>query len=73
MPTGSPRRSRSRRASVYAYDSGGERISLGRLSEGAPLRDEAVVDLSGDSLVFFVDAGEGEVRGLSYEGRIEPV
>ena len=38
-----------------------------------PLRVEAVVDPSGDSSVFFVDAGEGEVRGLSYEGRIEPV
>jgi endo-1,4-beta-mannosidase len=60
-------------ASVYAYDADGERVSLGRLSEGTPLRVEAVVDPSGDSSVFFVDAGEGEVRGLSYEGRIEPV
>jgi|SRR5215218_8263028 len=55
-------------ASVYAYDADGERVSLGRLSAGEPL---SVEPSSGS--VFFVDAGEGEVRGLSYEGRIEPV
>ena len=60
-------------ARVYAYDADGERVSLGRLSEDTPLRVEAVVDPFGDSSVFFVDTGEGEVRDLRYEGRIEPV
>jgi len=55
-----------------AYDADGERVSLGRLSAGEPLSVEAVVEPSSGS-VFFVDASEGEVRGLSYEGRIEPV
>jgi hypothetical protein len=60
-------------ASVYAYDADGERVSLGRLSEGEPLRVEAVVEPAGESSVFYVDAGEGEVGDLRYEGRIEPV
>jgi hypothetical protein len=60
-------------AGVYAYDADGERVSLGHLSEDEPLRVEAVVDPFGDSSVFFVDAGEGEVRDLRYEGTIEPV
>jgi hypothetical protein len=59
-------------ANVYAYDAEGERVSLGQLSAGEPLRVEAVVEPSGGS-VFFVDTGEGEVRDLGYEGRIEPV
>jgi hypothetical protein len=59
-------------AGVYAYDADGERVSLGRLSAGEPLSVEAVVEPSSGS-VFFVDTGEGEVRGLRYEGRIEPV
>ena len=59
-------------ASVYAYDADGERIDLGRLSEDMLLRVEAVVDPSDDSSVFFVDTGEGEIRDLRYEGRIEP-
>ena len=60
-------------ASVYAYDADGERIPLGRLSAGEPLSVEAVVEPSGDSSVFFVDTGEGEIRDLTYEGRIEPI
>ncbi|MCA1847548.1 MAG: hypothetical protein LC704_00920 [Actinobacteria bacterium] len=59
-------------AGVYAYDTEGERIPLGRLSAGEPLRVEAVVEPSSGS-VFFVDTGEGEVRDLRYEGRIEPI
>jgi hypothetical protein len=59
-------------AGVYAYDAEGERVSLGRLSAGDPLRVEAVVEPSSGS-VFFVDTGEGEVRDLRYEGRIEPI
>ena len=42
------------------------------LSAGEPLRVEAVVEPSSGS-VFFVDTGEGEVRELRYEGRIEPI
>jgi hypothetical protein len=59
-------------ANVYAYDAEGERVSLGRLSAGEPLRVEAVVEPTSGS-VFFVDTGEGEIRDLRYEGRIEPV
>lgn len=59
-------------AGVYAYDAEGERVSLGRLWAGEPLRVEAVVEPSSGS-VFFVDTGEGEVRDLRYEGRIEPI
>lgn len=60
-------------ASVYAYDTDGERFPLGRLSEGTPLRVEAVVDPFSGSSVFFVDAGEGKIGGLRYEGMIEPI
>ena len=60
-------------ANVYAYDADGERFSLGRLSQDESLRVETVVDPFSDSSVFFVDAGEGEVRDLRYEGTIEPV
>jgi hypothetical protein len=60
-------------ASVYAYDAGGERISLGRLSAGEPLSAEAVIEPRGGSAIFFVDTGEREVRDLRYEGRIEPM
>ena len=59
-------------ASVYAYDSEDERISLGSLSADEPLNVNAVVEPSNDS-VFYVDTGEGEVRGLRYQGRIEPL
>jgi hypothetical protein len=59
-------------ASVYAYDAEGERVSLGSISAGEPLSVDAVIEPSGDS-AFFVDTGEGEVRDLRYEGRIEPV
>jgi hypothetical protein len=61
-------------ASVYAYDADGERISLGRLSAGEPLSvEEVIIEPHGDSSIFFVDTGEGEVRDLRYEGRIEPM
>jgi hypothetical protein len=59
-------------ANIYAYDAEDERVSLGRLSAGEPLRVEAVVQPSNGS-VFFVDTGEGEIRDLRYEGRIEPI
>lgn len=59
-------------ADVYAYDASGERVSLGSLSESSPLQISAVVDPFGTSTVFFVDAGEGEIGGLEYEGTIEP-
>jgi hypothetical protein len=59
-------------ANVYAYDASGERISFGPLSNSSPLQISAVVDPFGTATVFFVDAGEGEVRGLEYEGTIEP-
>jgi hypothetical protein len=37
-----------------------------------PLRVEgALIEPFGESSVFFVDAGEGEVGGLKYKGRIE--
>ena len=52
------------------YDSEDERISLGRLSADEPLNVNAVVEPSNGS-VFYVDTGEGEVRGLRYQGRIE--
>ncbi len=59
-------------ANIYAYDAEGERVSLGRLSAGEPLRVEAAVEPSSGS-VFFVDTGEGEVRDLRYEGTVEPI
>lgn len=52
------------------YDSEDERISLGSLSADEPLNVNAVVEPSNGS-VFYVDTGEGEVRGLRYQGRIE--
>ena len=62
-------------ARVYSYDAEGERLPLGTLSAGAPLRvTDTVIEPSGESSVFFVDAGEeGRVEGLRYEGTIEPV
>jgi hypothetical protein len=60
-------------ARVYSYDTNGERLPLGTVSNDSPLRVEGVlIEPSGESTVFFVDAGEGEVGGLRYEGRIEP-
>jgi hypothetical protein len=60
-------------ARVYSYDANGERLPLGTVSNDSPLRVEGVlIEPSGESTVFFVDAGEGEVGGLRYEGRIEP-
>ena len=60
-------------ARVYTYDVDGERLPLGTVSAGSPLRVERVlIEPFGESSVFFVDAGKGEVRGLRYEGRIEP-
>jgi hypothetical protein len=61
-------------ARVYSYDAEGERLPLGTVSEGSPLRvDGAVIEPFNASSVFFVDAGEGTVEGLRYEGTIEPV
>jgi hypothetical protein len=61
-------------ARVYSYDADGERLPLGTVSEGSPLRVEgAVIEPFNESSVFFIDAGEeGEIGGLIYEGRIEP-
>lgn len=62
-------------ARIYSYDADGERLPLGTVSEGSPLRVEGVViEPFNESAVFFIDAGEeGEIGGLRYEGRIEPV
>lgn len=61
-------------ARVYSYDADGERLPLGTVSAGAPLRvTDTVIEPSNESSVFFVDAGEGEIEGLRYEGTIEPV
>ena len=61
-------------AKVYSYDADGERLPLGSVSEGSPLRvTNTVIEPFNESSVFFVDAGEGKVEGLRYEGRIEPV
>ena len=62
-------------ARVYSYDAEGERLPLGTVSAGAPLRvTDTVIEPSGESSVFFVDAGEeGRVEGLRYEGTIEPI
>jgi hypothetical protein len=61
-------------AKVYSYDADGERLPLGSVSRDAPLRvEDAVINPFNESSVFFVDAGEGKVEGLRYEGRIEPV
>jgi hypothetical protein len=60
-------------ARVYSYDAEGERLPFGTVSAGSPLRvEEVLIEPFGESSVFFVDAGKGEVRGLRYEGRIEP-
>jgi hypothetical protein len=61
-------------ARVYSYDADGERLPLGIVSKDAPLRVEnTVIEPFNESSAFFVDAGEGEIGGLKYEGRIEPV
>jgi len=61
-------------ARVYSYDADGERLPLGSVSANAPLRvEDAIIDPFGDSSVFFVDAGEGKVGNLRYEGKIEPI
>jgi hypothetical protein len=62
-------------ARVYSYDAEGERLPLGAVSAGAPLRvTDTVIEPFNESSVFFVDAGEGgTVEGLRYEGTIEPV
>jgi hypothetical protein len=61
-------------ARVYSYGADGERLPLGTVSEGFPLRVEgAVIEPFNEASAFFVDAGEGKVEGLRYEGRIEPV
>lgn len=60
-------------ARVYSYDADGERLPLGIVSKDAPLRVEnTVIEPFNESSAFFVDAGEGEIGGLKYEGRIEP-
>ena len=42
------------------------------LVAGEPLSVDAAIEPSGEASVFFVDTGEGEIRDLRYEGRIEP-
>src|SRR5215207_10635122 len=60
-------------ARVYSYDADGEWLPLGPVSAGSPLRvEEVLIEPFGESSVLFVDAGEGEVGGLRYKGRIEP-
>jgi hypothetical protein len=60
---------------VYSYDAEGERLPLGAVSAGTPLRvTDTVIEPFNESSVFFVDAGEdGTVEGLRYEGTIEPL
>jgi hypothetical protein len=62
-------------ARVYSYDAEGERLPLGAVSSGTPLRvTDTVIEPFNESSVFFVDAGEdGTVEGLRYEGPIEPL
>jgi hypothetical protein len=61
-------------ARVYSYDADGERFPLGTVSVGTPLRvEEVVIEPFNESSVFFINAGEGEIEDLRYEGRIEPV
>jgi hypothetical protein len=57
-------------AEVYAYGPDDERIAFGRLAPGETVRADAIVDPHGDDTVFYVDAGEGEIGGLEYEGSI---
>lgn len=52
---------------------GDDDISVGRVSAGEPVVVDEVVELSEDSMVFSLDAGEeGEVGGLAYEGTVTP-
>lgn len=52
---------------------GDDEISVGRVSAGEPVVVDEIVELSEDSMVFTLDAGEdGEVGGLSYEGTVTP-
>jgi hypothetical protein len=61
-------------ARVYSCDADGERFPLGTVSVGTPLRvEEVVIEPCNESSVFFINAGEGEIEDLRYEGRIEPV
>jgi hypothetical protein len=61
-------------ARVYSCDADGERFPLGTVSVGTPLRvEEVVIEPCNESSVFFINAGDGEIEDLRYEGRIEPV
>ncbi len=52
---------------------GDDEISVGRVSAGEPVAVDEIVELSEDSMVFTLDAGEeGEVAGLTYEGTVTP-
>ncbi len=52
---------------------GDDEISVGNVSADEPLTVDEVVELSEDSNVFSLDAGEdGEVSGLAYEGTVTP-
>lgn len=52
---------------------GDDEISVGRVSAGAEISIDEIVELSEDSNVFTLDAGEdGEVSGLAYEGTVKP-
>ncbi len=60
-------------ADVYAPGAGDEELFLGTVSAGEPLAVDESVELSEDSDVFSLDAGEeGEVRGLQYKGTVTP-
>jgi predicted small secreted protein len=52
---------------------GDDEIPAGRVSAGEPVVIDEVVELSEDSMVFTLDAGEDrEVNGLSYDGTVTP-
>ncbi len=52
---------------------GDEERSVGRVSAEEAISVDEVVELSEDSNVFTLDAGEdGEVSGLAYEGAVTP-
>lgn len=52
---------------------GDDEISVGRVSAGESVAVDEVVELSEDSMVFTLDAGEeGEVNGLAYKGAVAP-
>ncbi len=52
---------------------GDDDISVGNVSAGEPVAVDEVVELSEDSMVFSLDAGEDrEVGGLAYEGTVTP-